>query len=127
MKIMHYDDIKGPVGLYDVTDKESRDPEAILREGDFIGNLGNRLICAKYSTNLAYFDIKDIKNSREFFKSSVIENGTALFLYLEKIKPWLDEAKKEGIDSWPNVTSDGLFTSLEEYFKWQINHRGELE
>lgn len=126
MKIIHYDDIKGPVGLYDVTDNESRDPEAILREGEFIGNLGNRLICAKYSTHLAYLGVEDISGIREFFKSAIIENGTALFLYLEKIKPWLDEARKEGIESWPNVTSDGLFSSLDEYFKWQTNHRGEI-
>lgn len=126
MKIIHYDDIKGPVGLYDATDNESRDPEAILREGEFIGNLGNRLICAKYSTHLAYLSVEDISGIREFFKSAIIENGTALFLYLEKIKPWLYEARKEGIESWPNVTSDGLFSSLDEYFKWQTNHRGEI-
>lgn len=121
MKIKFYDNIFGPVGLYESLGEryESRDPEAMLKEGEVIGNLVNKRQCGLIALDLSLLNPSDIPNFRNFTYQALKEAGTAEFLFYEKISAWVNAAREVGFFGWPSVTADGLFTSLDEYFKWQ--------
>lgn len=125
MKIKFYNEIFGPVGLYEASKSESRDPEAILKEGEIIGNLANKRQCGLLGMDLSFLDPSYISDLRTFSYKAIIEKSQAEFLFFEKISPWILQARKVGFFGWPTITADGLFTSLDAYFKWQKLYKDE--
>lgn len=122
MRIVKYEELEGPCGLYEKSLGTTADAVPFFREGEIYADLMNKSSNAYTALLPNYLDFNIIgKDIRDFFKRAIELRAKSSFCFLESIRSFLKEKQKYGIvtDNFGNFTPDGVFCSMKDYFIWQ--------